>query len=225
MKVDIYYHTPNPLELMGTAASKCWGSNPDRAVGIAKDCFETNHGRVSEFATLQIEISECSSRMIRELYTHIIGTSRLQESSRYVNMVDFKYIIPPTIKKSEEATKIYVDTMNTIKEGMLGLSDLGIHKEDYANLLPWGSHTKMVLSINVRALIHMAHERMCTRTYWEFRDLMSMIKKAIIELGDEQWVYIAELLVPKCDSLGYCTEDGKTRNCNRKPLKEDVLNV
>ena len=52
----------------------------------------------------------------------------------------------------------------------------------------------MVLKINVRALLHMANERMCTRAYWEFRDFMSMLTDTIRKL-DNEWACIAGLMV------------------------------
>ena len=34
--------------------------------------------------------------------------------------------------------------------------------------------------------------------------------------------FLATYLVPKCEALGYCTENAK-RTCKRKPLKKEVL--
>ena len=51
-------------------------------------------------------------------------------------------------------------------------------------LVPLGSHSKMVLVPNVRALLHMANERMCTSVLgvWDF---MSMLKDTIRKLDNE----------------------------------------
>lgn len=205
MKIKIINYTQNPLTVMGEGARRCWGTPSGREVEIAKDCIKANHGRVLEFADVTMELSEVSARVIREIYTHIVGTSRLQESTRYVNLENFDYIIPPKVKRNKEALEIYNKTMESIQQGYLSLLKLGIPKEDVANLLPLGSHSKMVLKINVRALIHMANERLCTRTYWEFRNFVNLLKRELSQL-DSEWEYIVSIMVPKCERLGYCPE-------------------
>lgn len=219
MKIEIIDFTENPLTMMGESARRCWGTPKGREVKIAKGCIESGHGRVSEFADIVIELSECSARVMREIYTHIAGTSRLQESTRYVDMTKFKYIIPPKIEKNSQARAIYIEAIENLQYAMKGLKDLGIPKEDYANLCPLGSHSKMVLKINVRALLHMAEQRMCTRAYWEFRQFMQLLKDAIAQINEE-WEYVANLLKPKCEQMGYCTEE---HCCGRYPKKDEVL--
>ena len=85
-------------------------------------------------------------------------------------------------------------------------------------LLPLGMETKVVLRTNLRNLIDMAHQRMCSRAYWEFRQLMNDMCKALSGYSEE-WKYLVEhYFVPKCEVSGFCTE---TKCCGRKPkLKE-----
>jgi thymidylate synthase (FAD) len=83
----------------------------------------------------------------------------------------------------------------------------------------------MVLKINARALFHMAELRLCTRAFWEFRELMEDIYQALLYLDDEfpdanGWDWIAEQLKPKCEKVGYCTEKFC---CGMYPKKEDVI--
>lgn len=217
MKIQVLRFTKNPLTTIGECARRCWNSPPGREVEIAMECIASNHGRVLEFADLTIEISECSARVMREIYTHIVGTSRLQESTRYVDMVNFDYIVPKSIQKDDRALSVYHKTMESIRAGIRELKKIGIPRQDYANLVPLGSHSKMVLKINVRALLHMANERMCSRAYWEFRDFMSMLTDTIRKL-DNEWACIAGLMVPKCDVLGYCPEK---YSCGRYPKRGD----
>ena len=90
------------------------------------ECIASNHGRVLEFADLTIEISECSARVMREIYTHIVGTSRLQESTRYVDMSNFDYIVPKSIQKNDRALSVYQKTMESIRAGIRELKEIGI---------------------------------------------------------------------------------------------------
>lgn len=100
---------------------------------------------------------------------------------------------------------------------MSELNDLGIPREDLANLLPLGMTTKIVEKRNLRNLIDMSHVRKCTRAYWEFRELFSTIENALREYSDE-WTWIVDnMFKPKCELTGYCDE---TKSCGRKPRKE-----
>ena len=110
--------------------------------------------------------------------------------------------------------------MGQIQEALGELENLGIPKEDIANLLPLGMTTKVVLRTNLRNLIDMAHQRLCTRAYWEFRILMKDIIKALAEYSEEWKMLVEEYNVfqPKCDVCGFCTEKD---SCGRRPKKND----
>lgn len=222
--MKILRYTEKPLSLMGEVAGKCYGqNNPKRFESIAKRCLEEGHGRVNEFPDIIVNIDGYSAKVIRELYTHIVGTSRLSSSTRYIDYSKFfNYITPNTVKKDEEALEIWNETMKNISEAMKNLQSLGVPTEDFTNLLPLAYEQNIVLKINVRALINMFHVRACTCAYWEYRNLMSELKDMISKLDDE-WKFIADnYFVPKCVAIGYCEE--KTRHCGIRPLKKDVIN-
>ena len=106
--------------------------------------------------------------------------------------------------------------MNSILNGYNKLLELGMSKEDAANILPLGMHTKIVWKINLRALEHFMNMRMCTRAYKEIRQLSSELK-SVISSYSEEWKEIADLLfVPNCEKLGYCPE---SKSCGRKEKK------
>ncbi|MGL5576755.1 MAG: FAD-dependent thymidylate synthase [Sarcina sp.] len=215
--------TKQPLTVIGESAAYCYGmeDKPKRFVPIAKRCLEEGHGRVGEFANVEIELDGYSAKVIRELYTHIAGTSRLQASTRYIDYSkQFNYVIPFTVSSNPVTLEIWKETMNSIYIGMLALKDLDVPTEDYTNMLPLAYETKMVLKINLRALIHMFNMRACTCAYWEFRVLMNDIKKALSSYGEE-WNFISEnYFVPKCIASGYCTEE--KRHCGMRPKKSTI---
>ena len=63
----------------------------------------------------------------------------------------------------------------------------------------------------------MSRQRMCTRAYWEYRELFNDICKALSEISEE-WKWIVDnLFKPKCEQFGYCTEK---KSCGRKLKKE-----
>lgn len=217
--IQIIDYTEHPLETMGECASICWDSNPSPKIAVS--CIESEHGRVSEYATVIAVISGYSARVMREIYTHIIGTSRLQASTRYINYMNMNYYVPQSIENNEKAKEVYDNFMMGVQDTYKQLLDLDIPKQDIANILPLGMHSKMVLKINARALMHMAEMRLCTRALKEFRDFMKDLLAEISKLNDE-WAKIVSYCKPKCLVRGYCTEH---HSCGLRPKKEVVMQL
>ena len=214
--------TKNPISLIGQRAGVCWNADTsDREKNYKRgmDCILANHGRTLEFVNVEMIIDGYSARVIREWYTHIGSMpTRLQASTRYIDYEDksFSYICPPSILNNEEGSKIYFDAMDNIQESLRKLSALDLPREDVAMLLPLGMTTKIVDRRNLRNLVDMSHQRMCTRAYWEYRQLFNDICNALREYSDE-WRWIVDnLFKPKCDVFGYCTEK---KSCGRKDKK------
>lgn len=212
--------TKDPISLMGRRAGICWSADITDAEKNYKrglECIENNHGRVIEFPDIHMVIEGYSARVIREYYTHIgCLPSRLQASTRYINYENFEYITPKTIANNKEALAIYQETMDVISKNCQKLETLGIPREDSALQLPLGMATKMVDKRNPRNLIDMSRNRMCSRAYWEFRQLFDDILTALKEYSLE-WEYLVNTqMIPKCEYLGYCPEK---HGCGRKPKK------
>ena len=211
--------TKNPITLMGQRAGVCWGANIEDAEKNYKrglDCIVSGHGRVLEYVNVEMILDGYSARVIREWYTHIGGApTRLQASTRYIKYEDFKYVLPHTVAKDEKAKQIYEDTMKAIADAASKLeNECGIPREDAAMLLPLGMETKVVDKRNLRSLIEMSHQRMCTRAFWEYRELMRDLCNALREYSTE-WAYLVDnYFMPKCEVSGYCTEK---KSCGRKP--------
>lgn len=178
------------------------GKNRKRAI----ECIDSNHGRVLEFVNIEMVISGYSARVMREFERHHIGASFLQESTRYVDCNNFSFYIPESIKNNSEANAIYEACMMFVRDSYRDLCNIGISKENAANLLPLGMHTKIVDRRNLRSLIEMSHQRLCNRALLEYRSLMNEIKDALRDYSDE-WAYVVDkYLVPKCIYFGKCTE-------------------
>ncbi|MDD4188277.1 MAG: FAD-dependent thymidylate synthase [Bacilli bacterium] len=201
--IKIIRATPNPLTLMGIVASTCWNSTPSPQIGI--NCIESGHGRVLEYPDVIVEIDGYSARMIRELYTKIVGVTRLQASTRYIQYGEFEYYIPESVKNNNKALDIYENLMQHISTAYLQLEELGIPKQDTANVLPLAMHSKVVLKINARGIIEMALTRLCNRALKEYRDFMIELINVIGNI-DGEWKKIVSYAKPKCEVYGYCNE-------------------
>ena len=214
--------TALPISLIGERAGICWGADITDAAKNYKrglDCIKSNHGRTLEYVNVELVIDGYSARVIREWYTHLGGApTRLQASTRYIDYSDFAYVTPPKISANDEAKAIYDGAMKSIADAGEKLEALGIPREDSAMLLPLGMTTKIVDKRNLRNLIDMSRQRMCTRAYWEYRELFSDICRALRAISPE-WEYIIDTqMKPKCELLGYCPEK---HSCGRKPAKPD----
>lgn len=227
--IKILKGTTTPLTDMGVDAGICWNApidDDEKNRQRALDCLKSGHGRVLEYPDVTMQISEYSARCIRELYTHIIGTTRLQESTRYVNCEHFRYYVPECFRQKNlqgemsQADFVYMDVMNKISKSYKTLLQLGVSREDAANILPLGMMTSIVLKINLRALEHFMNMRLCSRAYKEIRELSEEMKTTLFEYSEE-WKYICDnFFVPNCKKYGYCTE---SKCCGRAPKKTDVI--
>ena len=218
----------DPLNCIGMCAGICWGSDTSvtkKNVKRALSCIDAQHGRVEELPDVYAVIDGYSAKCIRELYTHIGGSpTRLQASTRYIDytstdMIDV--VTPHTVERNQKAKTIWDAAISTITKAMNDLKDLGIPNEDLTGLLPINYCTEMVWKVNLRTLINFFNMRMCTRAYWEIRELCDDLKKELSNYSEE-WNTLCKLFTPKCEQLGYCPEK---HSCGRKKKKNEVLGL
>lgn len=210
----------NPITMIGKYAGACWGSDTadnEKNYKRGLKCIKDGHGRTTEFPDIYMIIDGYSARVIREWYTHIGGApTRLQASTRYIDYEkDFDYIIPKNL--SENALFYYNDAMRFIQKTLQTLKDdYNVPKEDCALLLPLGMTTKITCKHNFRNLVDMSRQRMCTRAYWEYRQLFSDVAAALSNYSEEWKTLVDMCFMPKCEYLGYCPE---SKGCGRKLSK------
>ena len=211
--------TKKPISLIGEMAGVCWNGDtkdPQKNYKRGIKCLTSGHGRTWEFPDVYLILDGYSARVIREWYTHIGGApTRLQASTRYINYQDgFDYVTPNSIKNNEHALEVYKDIMQKIAEAGGVLDVLGIPREDTALVLPLGMTTKVVGKYNFRTLSDMSHQRMCSRAYWEYRQLFHDLSCALAEYSEEWQYLVTNYFKPKCELCGYCLEE---KSCGRKP--------
>lgn len=187
MKVTLIQATPNPIEMIAEIASICYDSNPKNPMGLVKHLYKNGHHSVFEhiYFTFKIEgISRaCSHQLVRHRHC-----SFTQRSQRYCSEDGFGFVVPPTID-----SECFRNDMDYIEIWYTHYQHTGSPNEDARYILPNACDTSLYLSCNLRELIHMANERLCTRAQWEIRDLV----KEMCGLVDPQLHF---MLVPKCQS-------------------------
>jgi thymidylate synthase (FAD) len=190
MKVTLVQATPNPIETIAQIASICYDSDPKNPMALVKHLYANGHHSVFEhiYFTFKIEgISRaCSHQLVRHRHC-----SFTQRSQRYCSEDGFAVIKPKTIENIDGKGG-YEKLMDYIQEDYEELQ-FHVPNEDARYILPNACATSLYLSCNLRELIHMANERLCTRAQWEIRDLV----REMCQLVDSQLHF---MLVPKCKS-------------------------
>ena len=187
MKVTLVQATPNPIETIAEIASICYDSQPSNPMALVKHLYNNGHHSVMEHIYFTFKIEGISRACSHQLVRHRHG-SYTQRSQRYCSEDGFEYVTPDTIDPDEMN-----DVMNRIRQWYDLYQKFGIPNEDARYILPNACATSLYLSCNLRELMHMANERLCTRAQWEIRDLV----REMCQLVDPQLHF---MLVPKCKS-------------------------
>ena len=187
MKVSLIQATPKPIETIAQIASICYDSFPKNPLDLVKHLYRNGHHSVFEhiYFTFKIEgISRaCSHQLVR--HRHCAFTQR---SQRYCSEDGFEYVTPPTIQERR-----FADTMEDASNWYILYQCHDVPNEDARYVLPNACATSLYLSCNLRELIHIANERLCTRAQWEIRE---MVDKMVALVDPE----LRFMLVPKCKS-------------------------
>lgn len=221
-----------PDDVMFTAMSQCYNKSFDMQDALAMDSVQkekvakavlsSGHHSVSEHINFTFLIEDVSRALSHQLVRHRIA-SYSQRSGRYTGLEDGDwYVIPPSIAKKPEAVKLYIDTLATVKDAYLALTDeMSIPKEDARFLLPNGQFTNIAVTMNCRTLKNFFGERLCNRAQWEIRDLAK--EMATICKDKLPNVFIgSKFAYAKCEQLGYCPES-KKHNCGKMKTLPELI--
>ncbi len=192
---------------------KIWedSSDEEKMLSLVKKVLSSGHHSTVEHCQFVFAISGVSRACTHQLVRHR-HMSFSQKSQRYVTEKgEFEYITPKTIENSELKTE-YEAKMKEISDFYAKMVEAGIPAEDARFVLPNAATSSLVVSLNLRELMHLAQLRLCTNAQLEIRTLVK--KMCDLVVAKEPW--LKEYLVPKCEIKGYCDE---IRGCGRKPQK------
>ncbi len=185
LKVILLRHTPDPEETVSLAAKLCYSrsdieslrekiSLKDQSAFIRR-LMDMGHESVLEHVSFTFGIEGVSRVLLAQLTRHRIASFSVQ-SQRYVSYENgFGYIIPESIAAlGEEAVRKYHEQMETLESWYVDwqkqLGNLGEKSnEDARFVLPNACETRIVMTMNVRELLHFFSLRMCGRAQWEIR--------------------------------------------------------
>ncbi len=183
--------------------------------------IESGHGSTIEHVVFTFGISGVSRTLSHQLVRHRAGVAFDQQSQRYVKFKDAATMQPGTIADAEPALRARYDAQVAGSlEVYAELLAAGIPGEDARFIFPNATRTNLVMTANLRALIHMAGLRLCTMAQWEIRRLFQLIRHEVFLVSP----FLGSFLAPKCVPLGYCDEMGnRDEHCPIRPHKDAVL--
>jgi thymidylate synthase (FAD) len=161
----------SPEALVERAGRACYRSEKqgDTARFIQARIGE-GHESIIEHASITFDISGISRACSHQLVRHRIA-SYSQESQRYVRMDDPEFVVPPSVAANPEAQAIWDEWMGQVGPAYERLRALGVRKEDARFLLPNATATRIVVTMNLRALRHFFSVRCDRAAQWEIRAL------------------------------------------------------
>ncbi|SKC91420.1 FAD-dependent thymidylate synthase [Maledivibacter halophilus] len=153
------------------------------------------HESPIEHVNFTFAVEGVSRVLTHQLVRHRIGCSYSQQSQRYVKLDQFEYIIPPAIESIPEAKDKFIEVMKKDQRAYDELTKLLFKKhyqgyieegysekkakryaekksiEDARYVFPNACETKIVFTMNARALFNFFKHRCCNRAQWEIREL------------------------------------------------------
>ena len=192
MEISLVQSTKEPIKTISNIASICYDSNPDDPIKLVKHLYKNGHHSVFEHIYFTFKIEGISRACSHQLIRHRM-CSFTQRSQRYCSENEFEYITPPSIEKDDMLFYNYIYSAKQDRENYQNLTKYGVKNEDARYILPNACSTDLYLSCNLRELIHICNERLCSRAQWEIRELV----KKMVELVDPELRF---MLVPKCKS-------------------------
>jgi thymidylate synthase (FAD) len=183
--------------------------------------IESGHGSTIEHVVFTFAISGVSRTLSHQLVRHRAGVAFDQQSQRYVKFKGAATMLPTTIEEGNtELRQRYEDQVGGALELYGELVEAGVPGEDARFVFPNATRTNLVMTTNLRALIHMSGLRLCTMAQWEIRRLFQLVRHEIFQVSP----FLGSFLAPKCVPLGYCDEMGnRDQHCPIRPHKDNVL--
>lgn len=202
MRVRILSATTNMLKLIWCAARTCYSphtpselwdqdSSPGDAdmLRLARHVLSAGHLSVAEHCSVTYAVEGVSRVLLAQYSRHRIGVSLSVQSQRHVralstgddeSMVDS--VIPPSLSAKPGALDEYNKFLRDSRRTYDNLVSLGVPKEDARFVLPGGSRTNFVTTLNVRSLMDVYRKRVLTPgAQWEIRQLLITMADLLVE--------------------------------------------
>ncbi len=195
--------------------------DPARQRALIQGVVESGHGSTIEHVVFTFGITGVSRTLSHQLVRHRAGVAFDQQSQRYVKYRGASTMLPTSLAEADPALRErYEEQVEGALELYGELLESGIPGEDARFVFPNATRTNLVMTTNLRALIHMSGLRLCTMAQWEIRRLFQLIRHEVFAVSP----FLGSFLAPKCVPMGYCDEmKNRDGHCPIRPHKDVVL--
>lgn len=227
MNVILLTHTPEPEKIIAAAAKLCYSQKADiqtlmngldtEAVNkFIEKLMAMHHESPLEHVSFTFAIEGVSRALLAQITRHRIASFSVR-SQRYCSEGDFDSIMPDPIYQDPKKRAVFRSAMADVKIAYNELQDLGSKNEDARSVLPNACATRMIVTMNLRELLHFFNLRCCVRAQVEIRELANRMLILCKEISPVLFTHAGA----HCEALGYCPE-GKM-SCGRAPTLEKLL--
>ena len=181
MDVTLLYHTPEPERAVATAARLCYAPVGGRELmesltdekirKVLTTIMASGHFSTLEHASYTFAVEGVSRALTHQLVRHRLASYN-QQSQRYVKFKEEPPIVrPASVDTNPEAAQAFDEAIEACWKAYDKLVQAGIPAEDARYILPNACETKIVVTMNIRELMHFFSNRCCNRAQWEIREL------------------------------------------------------
>ncbi|MBQ0090859.1 MAG: FAD-dependent thymidylate synthase [Prevotellaceae bacterium] len=207
-------------------AKVCYDSHPKNPEIIGKKCLESGHFSGSRSQYINFLVTGVPRDTIDQIVRHEQGVCKNVQSFRYVNKSNMTVDIPTEIKDNECLVKRFNNHIASTKELYADIQSYVYDKtgskeranEQARKILPIHTNSAVAIGFDIEAFIHLCHKRLCVRTEEEHRELVRMMRDAVLEILPE----LKEYLVPQCQYLLWCPEE---KGCGAYKSKKELIEV
>ena len=181
MDVTLLYHTPEPERAVATAARLCYAPVGGRELmesltdekirKVLTTIMASGHFSTLEHASYTFAVEGVSRALTHQLVRHRLASYN-QQSQRYVKFKEEPPIVrPASVDTNPDAAQAFDEAIEACWQAYDKLVQAGVPAEDARYILPNACETKIVVTMNIRELMHFFSNRCCNRAQWEIREL------------------------------------------------------
>ena len=211
MDVTLLYHTPEPERAVATAARLCYAPVGGRELmesltdekirKVLTTIMSSGNFSTLEHASYTFAVEGVSRALTHQLVRHRLASYN-QQSQRYVKFKEEPPIVrPASVDINPEAAQAFDEAIDACWQAYDKLVQAGVPAEDARYILPNACETKIVVTMNIRELMHFFSNRCCNRAQWEIRELA----RKMLELVRPTAPFIFRTAGPGC-MRGACPE-------------------
>lgn len=218
MKVKLLSHTKDPEQMVAAAIRQCYAQvgpgelkrkiDKETRQRLIKQVLGSGHTSTLEHASFTFGVEGISRVSEIQLIRHRVGCSYSIQSGRYVKRGEAKFVIPVSIQNDKEILPRYRKILKEVQGLYNEMTDKGIKAEDARYLQPQSVQTKIVVTMNARALLHFFELRCCKRAQWEIQQLANLMLAEVRKVAP----IIFEKAGASCVTTGICWE-GEKMSC------------